>query len=388
MSLFAENWFSAYNSLRIKQFDSRRITNAIFESVLKELQALDYNIIGKSAENRPIYKLKIGTGTKNVLAWACMHGNETTSLRGWMDLFANQHSEPVLSGFNDILNEFTIHFIPILNPDGAEHYSRRNAMAIDMNRDARALVTPEMQVLINQIKGLKPAVAFNLHDQRNIFTAGDLPATISFLAPSVDVERTVTQERKITMDLIGAASKAIRPILTGGVGRYTDEYYPTAIGERIQQMGIPTILVECGPAKNDPLRQEARMLNAVILQAVLNRFSKINQPDTDTYFNIPVNKTNQADIVIRKVLFKSNRSAFYADISLLEELVLKNSTLVQQFRILDLGDLSHQKGLLECDFVSSKRPPNISPGNLADFELLTTAGELVFVDGLKMNTPA
>jgi hypothetical protein len=31
----------------------------------------------------------------------------------------------------------------MLNPDGAQRFQRRNALGIDINRDARALVTPE-----------------------------------------------------------------------------------------------------------------------------------------------------------------------------------------------------------------------------------------------------
>ena len=37
-----------------------------------------------------------------------------------------------------MLDNLTIHVVPMLNPDGAERYQRRNVQDIDINRDARA----------------------------------------------------------------------------------------------------------------------------------------------------------------------------------------------------------------------------------------------------------
>ena len=36
-----------------------------------------------------------------------------------------------------------------------------------------------------------------------------------------------------------------------GVGRYTDEFYPTAVGDYLMSQGIPNILIESGVAKGD-----------------------------------------------------------------------------------------------------------------------------------------
>ena len=37
--------------------------------------------------------------------------------------------------------------VPMLNPDGAEAYKRRNMQDIDINRDAVNLATPEARLL-------------------------------------------------------------------------------------------------------------------------------------------------------------------------------------------------------------------------------------------------
>ena len=42
-----------------------------------------------------------------------------------------------------LLEALTIHLVPMLNPDGARRFQRRNAQGIDINRDALLLQTPE-----------------------------------------------------------------------------------------------------------------------------------------------------------------------------------------------------------------------------------------------------
>ena len=374
---FSAVWQAYFNPDLRPELNARWITPQVLENVLAYLpDSVKRTVIGRSAEGRPVHQLQLGTGAKNVLAWAAMHGNETTAMRGWLDLFLAIENPAIQSYYDDLLAEFTIYFIPLLNPDGAQRFTRRNAMGLDMNRDARVLQTPEMQLLSGLISNLKPVLAFNLHDQRNIFTAGDKPATLSFLAPSVDEARTVTLKRAQTMDLIGAAATAIKPVLTGGIGRYTDEYYPTAIGEWVQQQDIPAILVECGPATNDPLRNEARMVNPIILHAVLTRFSAKQNPDTSTYNSIPVNLTNQVDVLIKGVITTLKGFEATIDIALLAEESVQNNIYTRTLKMHDVGDLRQLVGLETYTWKSTIALGSLSIGSVAEMELITDKGRI------------
>ena len=86
----------------------------------------------------------------------------------------------------------------MLNPDGAERYARRNAQAIDVNRDALDLATPEGRLLKAVRDRFQPELGFNLHDQNRRTTVGDtgVLASIALLAVSGDAEGTLTPGRR------------------------------------------------------------------------------------------------------------------------------------------------------------------------------------------------
>src|SRR5699024_10597463 len=149
-------------------------------------------------------------GKKNILAWSQMHGNETTNTRAILDLYnlLIHYNEYLLDSdekqsFNNFLEEYTLYTIPILNPDGAEVYTRVNANKIDLNRDADKRTQLESQILYSQVKELNPVLCLNLHDQRTLFGLDNKqPATISFLAPSANYERSITPARRSAMAAI------------------------------------------------------------------------------------------------------------------------------------------------------------------------------------------
>ncbi len=117
---------------------------------------------GKSFNGRSIQLLSLGQGAKKVLLWSQKHGDEPSATPALLDIAAYlaEHADEPAARL--ILENFTLLMIPMLNPDGAENYVRRNAQGIDINRDALNLATPEGQTLKRIRDEYEPMMGFNL----------------------------------------------------------------------------------------------------------------------------------------------------------------------------------------------------------------------------------
>ena len=258
--------------------------------------------IGTSEENRPIFKISLGKGRKRVLIWSQMHGNESTGTKAVFDFlnFLEYYNNDAI--VTSILNNVTIQIIPMLNPDGALAYTRVNAHEIDLNRDAVDLKAKESKLLRKVLNEFNPDFCFNLHDQRTIFgVEGTLnPATISFLAPSEEETRKITKGRIETMNVIVAMNTLLQQIIPNHIGRYTDEFYPTATGDNFQKIGHNTILIEAGHFPNDYDREEVRKYNFyALLQGILHISLENDFSNYNGYFSIPNNIKNFYDVIYR-----------------------------------------------------------------------------------------
>jgi len=122
-------------------------------------------LVGESAEGRPLRHVAWGEGGTRVLLWSQMHGDESTASMALADLFRFLGEHPAHPLVQRLRAATTLHFLPIVNPDGAARFQRRNAQGIDVNRDARALATPEARALHGLRERVRPHFGFNLHDQ-------------------------------------------------------------------------------------------------------------------------------------------------------------------------------------------------------------------------------
>ena len=266
----------------------------IQEPLKKHEATFQLTQIGTSEQERPIYQLKMGRGKKKILLWSQMHGNESTGTKALFDIF-NCFLNANAKELTTILEACTLVFIPMLNPDGAEVYTRVNGNKIDLNRDAVAKKAKESKILRTVLEDFSPDFCFNLHDQRTIFNVENTknPATISFLAPSEETTRAVTTGRKQTMNVIVSMNSVLQKVIPNCIGRYTDEFYPTATGDNFQKLGYNTILIESGHYPEDYEREISRkytffsILQGMFHIAVTKDFSSYK-----SYFSIP----NNADI--------------------------------------------------------------------------------------------
>ena len=289
--------------------------------------------IGASEEDRSIYRLSIGSGKKKILIWTQMHGNESTGTKALCDLLNFLDSGNAIA--ESILNECTLHIIPMLNPDGAQNYTRVNANNVDLNRDAVNLSAKESKVLRNELDTFQPGFCFNLHDQRTIFGVEGTknPATLSFLAPSEEETRAITEGRKETMNIIIAMNRLVQQIIPNHIGRYTDEFYPTATGDNFQKLGYNTILIESGHYPDDYEREESRKYTFMaLLQGIYHIASAASFEEYEEYFNIPNNQKSFYDI---KHTYSNKEDEFYQ----FEE-ILKGNKIIFEPKLIIEKDIS------------------------------------------------
>ncbi|WP_178985240.1 M14 family metallopeptidase [Winogradskyella helgolandensis] len=315
-----------FSEVKTPELYGRYITNSDIEKCLENLSKPQVSTIGYSVEKRPIYSLKFGSGPIKILLWSQMHGNESTSTKALFDCFNLFETE---QGFSKkILEQCTLMVIPILNPDGAERYTRVNANKVDLNRDAQDLSQPESKVLRQIYIDFKPDYCFNLHGQRTIFSAGetDNVATLSFLSPAQDRERQLTANRKAAMVIIARINELLQVEIPNSIGRYDDGFNLNCVGDTFQNFGVPTLLYEAGHYKNDYDREVVRRLMFVaILKGLDAIINGVNIDAYKAYFDIPENAKCFYDIIIRNA--KSENENGLVDIAIQYKEVLKDGKL-------------------------------------------------------------
>ncbi|MFO8147265.1 MAG: M14 family metallopeptidase [Gillisia sp.] len=312
-----ENKNSAYKTMlqlyplvKVQEVKGRYLTYPHIDGILKNLGTkFQLKKIGESTLGIPVHKVTLGSGKIKVLAWSQMHGNESTTTKSVLDVlnaFYTQEDKPVLK---QILEHCTISVIPMLNPDGALAYTRVNANNVDLNRDAKDIQEKESKLLRKVFEDFEPDFCFNLHDQRTIFSAGNStnPASISFLTPAMDAERSVTPSRIKSMQLIAAMAEELKADLNGQIGRYDDSFNINCTGDSFQSRGVPTILFEAGHLQMDYQREKIREYVAAAILCGLSAISSgsYKKMDFQRYFDIPENQKLFYDVILRNVLFKS-----------------------------------------------------------------------------------
>jgi len=340
-----------------KNLKGRRILFRDIEPLIKKLSSkFKKEIIGYSENKLPIYKISIGTGQTKILTWSQMHGNESTGTKALFDLFNFFESDDkaLKRITNQISSSCTLEFIVLLNPDGAINFTRENAHNIDLNRDAVDQKAIESKLLRKTLDRFNPKFCFNLHDQRSIFNVEGTknPATLSFLAPSEDIETTLTAGRKETMSVIVEMNNYLQQIIPNHIGRYTDEFYPTATGDNFQKMGYNTILIEAGHYKDDYDREITRKFNFyTLLKGLFFIATNSKYTNYKPYFTIPNNDEQYLDIIYKNVNHIKNNKPCIEDIGIQYKFKVKNDKLIKYKHIEKSGNLSdfHTSKLINAE---------------------------------------
>ena len=294
------SWYTRNFEDRLK---GRYITiNHILPILDNYREIFNVSAAGFSENGVEIPLVSFGQGVKKVLIWSQMHGNESTTTKALFDFFKFITSNKQET--KDLLSKHTFYVLPMLNPDGAALYTRENANGIDLNRDAQALSQRESKVLRSIFDALKPDLCLNMHDQRSIFgIKGPKPATLSFLAPSADILKTITPAREVAMGLIVKMNNYIKAHHHNQIGRFDDSYNQNCVGDSFTSSGAPTILFEAGHFKDDYSREQSRSFVFYALIALFDLDVAYQNKDVDykEYFNIPQNQKIYKDVVLYNV---------------------------------------------------------------------------------------
>jgi hypothetical protein len=309
----------------------------------------DVEKIGESVEGRSINHVRVGRGAVRVMLWSQMHGDEPTATSALFDLFEylqRHRDEPPV---RRILSELTLHVVPMLNPDGAERFQRRNAQSIDINRDALRLQTPEGRVLKGLRDRLNPRVGFNLHNQNWRTSVGDppKPASISLLSVAYDEARTENAGRRLTKKLCAVIRDSLEPFASGQIGRYDDEFEVRAFGDNITLWGTPVVLIETGPWPSETPDPALVRLNFIAIVSALDALAtgQVERADPKRYETLPVNESRAFYVLVQNatVIAGTGVPPFIADIGIVANRRVRttgsNREIQLSLNIDDLGDL-------------------------------------------------
>jgi hypothetical protein len=345
--MYSKDLFEKYENFKEKVLNKRRFKQTDLIPLIDKL-SFSKEVVGNSFEGREIQKIKIGDGPRKILLWSQMHGNEATATMAIFDIFNFFESQKddfdILKKI--LLQNLELHFLPMLNPDGAEQFIRRTAQGIDMNRDAVALQCPESKILKALVETIKPEFSFNLHDQNVRYSAGknQKQASISFLATAYNAECEWNDNRTKARQAICGMNTHLQNFIPNGIGRFSDEFEPRAFGDNIQKWGSSLILIESGGFPNDPEKQFLRKLNFVAILSGLFEIASnsIFNYTLSDYLSIPQNEKYLFDLKISNAKMEKNGKEYAVEIgiNLEEKNIAKASDFIKTSVIEDIGDLS------------------------------------------------
>ncbi|MEQ1643495.1 MAG: M14 family zinc carboxypeptidase [Pyrinomonadaceae bacterium] len=375
---FAEIWDKDHVS-NIFPSDARHADVKKYLDGLKKL-GLKVDQVGFSNANREIYQVEWGRGPLKVFMWSQMHGDEPTATSALIDMFTVLQKQRDADWVKKIAETMTIRAVPMLNPDGAEVYQRRNLQGIDINRDALDLKTPEARLLKQLRDNWNPTIGFNLHNQGALTTVGrtQRQAAISFLVVFGDEAKTTNPGQERNARIASAMTLALQKFIPGNIARYSDEWTPTAFGDNFSAWGTPTILIETGALHGKDEMYLVKMNFIAFLTALQSvaSGSEATLP-ASVYVTLPENTSGGlVNYVFRRANIVSiDRSAAdavttisSADISAVTE--RRRASFSAPVKIRSIGDLPNIKGLDEYDasgFNVVQRFGQTKVGELAEF---------------------
>ncbi|PST83342.1 carboxypeptidase [Pedobacter yulinensis] len=367
-----EHLLAQYSTFREPALTDRFFKHAALQPLLDRLPpAFSVEEIGQSAEGRSLRLVSWGNGPVKIFLWSQMHGDEATGTMAMFDLFRFLDHPAFKEEWKQIQEHCTLLLLPMVNPDGAERFTRRSAQGIDINRDYLQTVTAEARVLKATRERHTPDYGFNLHDQSTLWSvaATGKPASLSYLAPADTPGLTFGPARTRAAAVIAQMYSRISPLVPDQIGLFDDSHEPRAFGDNFQQAGMATILIEAGGLQRDPEKQRLREYYFLSILAGLQAIAGGVSPGNalDRYFEIPKNSETLMHVMLRRVQV----NGVVADIGLnYQEIPEHNAATTAQFyQVKDLGDLHSYQAYEEITGEALRIAVPVHVESEADFDL-------------------
>ncbi len=339
--------------------------------------------VGRSVAGREIYQVEFGRGPLKVFLWSQMHGDEPTATSALIDLFSILQKNREKDWVKRIEEKMTIRAVPMLNPDGAEAFVRRNLQGLDINRDAVNLKSPEAQLLKKLRDEWSPQIGFNLHNQNSLTAAGpaNKQAAISFLVVFGDAQKTTNEGHERNKRLVSAMIRSIEPFIAGHIGKYDDGWSPTAFGDNFSAWGTPVILIETGGLHGQNEMFLVKM-NFIAIATALTALADGSEKNftAAAYEQLPNNTSGRLfSFIFRNASIitagkKENGLVMtdqtVADIGAITE--RRRASFISPTIVRHIGDLSGRSGLEEYDASNFKVVGRFQPLGVGNF------GEMLF----------
>ena len=377
--------------MNYEQYKNTILTHRLFnfetiDQLIKNGNYGDWQHLGNSFLGKAIKMLTLGNGPIKLMLWSQMHGDEPTATAAIFDLldFFTAESDENDNLRKNILEKCTLYFIPVVNPDGLESYTRRNAQNIDINRDYLAQQSPEGKILREIRDTINPQFCFNLHDQSTLYCTENQqqPVAVAFLAPAFDHSLTVNWCREQAIKVIVCMMEELQKHIPGKIARFNDEFEPRAFGDNFQKSGSSTILLESGGCFGDDEKQTIRKYNFI---ALLKAFEVIAQQsyqekDVLNYWMIPENKKEIFHLLFKNVLYSDGENTYRLDIALnyTEVLNAANRSLQKCWTTEDGGDLSTFNAYEIIDGTDLYIDQTIQHNQDADFQVFNKGNQIVY----------
>lgn len=350
----AKDLAEIWDKTHISRIAPSNVRHKDLKIYLEELKAMGLKVdeVGRSYMDREIYQVEWGTGPTKVFLWSQMHGDEPTATSTVIDMLAYLQKNPEEAWVKRMSETLTMRVVPMLNPDGAEFFQRRNLQGIDINRDAVALKTPEGRLLKKLRDDWKPVIGFNLHNQGELTAAGnsDNQASVSLLAVLGDPSGKSNPGFERNKRIASAMTLALREFIPRNLGRYDDSYNGLAFGDNFSAWGTPVILVETGGLHGRDGMYLVRK-NFVALMTALQVIAEGGETkyDMEIYEQLPLNTSGRLmDFIFRNAnVIEADGKATVTDIGINRERRRESFSTLTFIR--GIGRLSDKAGLTEFD---------------------------------------